>query len=162
MKNAIIPFAVAAFLAVAIAVPSSAADEGAHKMMVFKSPTCGCCQEWVEIMSKAGFNVSVKDVEDIDTVKKLAAIPEQYQSCHTAKVGGYIVEGHVPASTIQKLLREKPDSADDWICTAMAWSKKSAFCSICAHMVALLSVCSRRKAARSRPNCSTTDGAFRQ
>ena len=109
MKNILVSFAAAAFLAVASAAPSSAAEEGAHKMMVFKSPTCGCCQEWVEIMSKAGFKVSVRDVEDLDTVKKLAVIPEQYQACHTAKVGGYVVEGHVPASTIQKLLREKPD-----------------------------------------------------
>ena len=60
-------------------------------------------------MAKAGFKMSVKNVEELDTVKKMAAIPDELQSCHTAKVGNYIVEGHVPVSTIRRMLSQKPD-----------------------------------------------------
>ena len=101
--------AATAFVAAAWSIPSVSAGNDAQDMIVFKSPTCGCCQEWVEIMSKAGFKMSVKNVEDLDTVKKMAAIPDELQSCHTARVGDYIVEGHVPASTIRRMLSQKPD-----------------------------------------------------
>ena len=80
-----------------------------HQMMVFKSPTCGCCGEWVKIMKDAGFELTVRNVEEMDSIKKMASIPDEMQSCHTAKVGGYIVEGHVPVRTIKRLLSEKPD-----------------------------------------------------
>ncbi len=78
-------------------------------MMVFKSPTCGYCGEWVNIMKKAGFEVTVENVEEMDGVKRMASIPENLASCHTAKIGDYIVEGHVPVSTIKRLLSEKPE-----------------------------------------------------
>ena len=101
--------AAATILAAAWSFPAISAEDKAHEVLVFKSPTCGCCQEWVDIMAKAGFKMSVKNVEELDTVKKMAAIPDELQSCHTAKVGNYIVEGHVPVSTIRRMLSQKPD-----------------------------------------------------
>jgi|SRR5215203_2512110 len=76
---------------------------------VFKSATCGCCSQWVEHMRAAGFTVRVKDLGDaeLQQLKKKAGVPDSAQSCHTARVGGYIVEGHVPASTVRRLLVER-------------------------------------------------------
>ena len=79
-------------------------------MTVWKSPWCGCCGKWVEHMEAAGFEVQVEEVEDLGLVKRMAAVPEDLQSCHTARVGGYTVEGHVPASDILRLLDERPDT----------------------------------------------------
>ncbi|MCC2113688.1 MAG: DUF411 domain-containing protein [Hyphomicrobiales bacterium] len=77
-------------------------------MTVWKSPWCGCCGNWVKHMEEAGFTVEVREIEDLDIVKRQAGIPEKLQSCHTATVGGYIVEGHVPASDVKRLLQEQP------------------------------------------------------
>lgn len=75
---------------------------------VFKSPTCGCCSKWVEHLRSNGFTVNAHDVSDVNTERKRLGMPERYSSCHTASVGGYVVEGHVPAADIQRLLKEKP------------------------------------------------------
>lgn len=75
---------------------------------VWRSPYCGCCGEWVKHLEKSGFKVQVNMVEETSAVRKLAGIPEKLGSCHTAKVGGYALEGHVPASDIRRLLAEKP------------------------------------------------------
>lgn len=75
---------------------------------VYKSPTCGCCEKWVAHLQASGFTVHSKNVNDIPAVRKQLGMPDRLGSCHTAKVGGYVVEGHVPASDIQRLLREKP------------------------------------------------------
>lgn len=77
---------------------------------VVKTPTCGCCSAWVERMRAAGFTVNVRDVEDTAPVAKAAGVPDTMRSCHTAKVGGYVIEGHVPAEDIERLLAEKPDA----------------------------------------------------
>lgn len=82
--------------------------QAAERVEVFKSPYCGCCEKWVEHMRKAGFDVVTKDVNDVPAARKLAGMPERFGSCHTAKVGGYVVEGHVPATDVQRLLKEKP------------------------------------------------------
>ena len=79
-------------------------------MTVWKSPWCGCCGKWVDHMTAAGFEVQVEEVEDLGAVKRMAAVPDHLQSCHTARVGGYTVEGHVPASDIVRLLTERPDA----------------------------------------------------
>ncbi len=76
----------------------------------YRSPTCGCCELWVEHMRAAGFAVDVKTVSDMGTVKKEAGVPVGGGSCHTAHVGPYFVEGHVPASDIKRLLAEQPDA----------------------------------------------------
>jgi len=87
-----------------IASPAVAAVE----VEVYKSATCGCCNKWVDHMRNAGYKVITHDTEQLDQYKKMVGVPDDMQSCHTAKVGGYIIEGHVPAKEIMRLLREKP------------------------------------------------------
>ncbi|MGI9414555.1 MAG: DUF411 domain-containing protein [Hyphomicrobiales bacterium] len=79
------------------------------QMTVWKSPWCGCCTAWVQHMKDAGFKVEIKEVEDLGQVKRAAGIPEALQSCHTATVGGYAIEGHVPATDVKRLLTARPD-----------------------------------------------------
>jgi hypothetical protein len=74
---------------------------------VWKSPTCGCCTAWVDHMRKAGFTVNVSDVDDTGPTRKRLGMPAQLGSCHTALVGGYVLEGHVPADDVKRLLRTK-------------------------------------------------------
>jgi hypothetical protein len=81
------------------------------KVTVFKDPGCGCCKEWVEHLRKHAFDVTAKDTSDVTAVKSAARVPEQLHSCHTAFVNGYVVEGHVPAADILRLLSEKPKVA---------------------------------------------------
>lgn len=75
---------------------------------VYKSPDCGCCEKWVAHLQANGFTARSKNVSDIPAVRKEFGMPDRLGACHTAKIGGYVVEGHVPASDIQRLLREKP------------------------------------------------------
>jgi hypothetical protein len=75
---------------------------------VHKSPYCGCCVKWIEHMQAAGFEVEVVDTDDMTPVKQRVGIPPGKGSCHTAEVGGYFVEGHVPADDVKRLLDEKP------------------------------------------------------
>jgi hypothetical protein len=79
-------------------------------MEVYKSPTCGCCTVWVEHVRQAGFTTRVSDIDDasLDALKAKHGVPRTAQSCHTALVGGYVVEGHAPAAEIHRLLKEKP------------------------------------------------------
>lgn len=76
---------------------------------VWKDPTCGCCKDWIALLRKAGFAVTSHDSGNA-AVRAKAGIARQYGSCHTALVGGYAVEGHVPVREIQRLLRERPDA----------------------------------------------------
>jgi len=76
---------------------------------VWKSASCGCCQQWVDYLQDEGFEVIAHNVEDVVSIKqKLGITNPAIYSCHTAKVGGYIIEGHVPASDIRRLLNERP------------------------------------------------------
>ena len=79
-------------------------------MEVYKSPTCGCCAKWVEHVRQGGFTVKVTELDDaaLDAVKTKQGVPRTAQSCHTAVVNGYVVEGHVPVGEVQRLLKEKP------------------------------------------------------
>ena len=86
----------------------AAAATARPKMVVHKSPTCGCCSLWVEHVRAAGFEVEVRDREDLSAIKESLGVPYAKGSCHTAEVGGYFVEGHVPAADIQRLLAERP------------------------------------------------------
>lgn len=74
----------------------------------YKSPTCGCCTGWVDHAKAAGFTVKVIDTDDLASVKREMGVPGPLHSCHTAVVGGYIVEGHVPATDVKRLLAQKP------------------------------------------------------
>ena len=86
----------------------SAWAQSATQVEVFKSPYCGCCEKWIEHMQKNGFKVNAHNVNDIPAARKGLGMPDRLGSCHTAKVGGYLIEGHVPAADIQRLLKEKP------------------------------------------------------
>jgi hypothetical protein len=82
--------------------------QGSPKVDVFKSPSCGCCGGWVEHMRQNGFQVTTHDVADVPAERKKLGMPERLGSCHSAKIGGYVIEGHVPAADIRRLLKEKP------------------------------------------------------
>ncbi|OGT02197.1 MAG: metal-binding protein [Gallionellales bacterium RIFCSPLOWO2_02_58_13] len=75
---------------------------------VYKSAQCGCCKLWAEHLEKSGFKVILHNVDDIPAARKKLGMPDQYGSCHTARVGQYLVEGHVPAADIKRLLKERP------------------------------------------------------
>lgn len=92
---------------------SDASAQQLPTVVVYKSPTCGCCEGWVEHMRAAGFTVDARDVDNDQLVKEKsdAGVPVPLQTCHTALVGDYVVEGHVPAEQIKRLLAEHPDVA---------------------------------------------------
>jgi hypothetical protein len=78
-------------------------------MVVYKSPTCGCCAKWIDHVKANGFRVEIHDVNDNVAAKKAEwRVPRELHSCHTAKVGDYVLEGHVPAAEIKRMLAEKP------------------------------------------------------
>jgi len=79
-------------------------------VVVHKNPTCGCCENWVAHMRQAGFSVEVRDEDNLDAIKQGLGVPVGKGSCHTAEVGGYMIEGHVPAEDVRRLLAEKPDA----------------------------------------------------
>jgi hypothetical protein len=99
--------AIGVFAAVVAAQWSSAAQQK-PVLSVFKSPTCGCCAKWVDHMKAAGFETRVQDVEDMAAVKAKLGVGTELSSCHTAQVDGYVIEGHVPATSVQRLLKERP------------------------------------------------------
>lgn len=86
----------------------STAQPAIKDMTVYKDPNCGCCSQWVDHVKKAGFTVTVRDTADMDSVKASFGVPNALASCHTARVGNYAIEGHVPADLIVKLLKEQP------------------------------------------------------
>ena len=103
------------FLGLVVAAPVATwlgtpafADAG-PAVEVWKDPTCGCCKDWIALLRKAGFVVTSHDSGNA-AVRAKARIARQYGSCHTALVGGYAVEGHVPVREIQRLLRERPNA----------------------------------------------------
>lgn len=75
---------------------------------VYKSPTCGCCNKWIDHLKANGFTVRGHDTDNVVQQKYRLGVPPGYGSCHTAEVNGYLVEGHVPAREIKRLLKEKP------------------------------------------------------
>jgi hypothetical protein len=100
----------AALAAGGLALYSSQQQASAQPTLtVFKSPTCGCCEKWAEHMEAAGFKVRTEDVQDLSAIKARFRVPGTLHSCHTAIVEGYVIEGHVPASEVWRLLKEKPD-----------------------------------------------------
>ena len=100
-----------------VALLASAAAPVTHehpapvRVTVFKDPNCGCCRSWIEHLRKHGFEVVARDTSDVGGAKRAGRVPQQLYSCHTAFVNGYIVEGHVPAADIRRLLQDKPKVA---------------------------------------------------
>ncbi len=92
----------------AIAAEPVAAGER-PTITVYKSPTCGCCAKWIDHVKAHGFEVVTHDTNDMSRVKAMTGVPGKLASCHTAIVDGYVIEGHVPADLIQRLLEERPE-----------------------------------------------------
>ena len=94
-----------------LALLAMAGNAAAATLLVTKSITCGCCGDWVEHMKKAGFAVQVREVDDTGPTATRLAVPDELRSCHTSQIGGYVIEGHVPAADIKRLLATKPKAA---------------------------------------------------
>lgn len=97
-------------LLIGLSAPAAWAAPAVPTIDVYKSPTCGCCVKWIDHLEANGFTVRSHDTGDLAQHKQRLGIPAGYQSCHTAEVGGYVIEGHVPAGDIKRLLKEKPQA----------------------------------------------------
>jgi hypothetical protein len=87
---------------------SALAGDAQPTIQVYKTPTCGCCTKWIDSLRAAGFEVKATDMPDLTALKAMNGVPTKLSSCHTAIVSGYVVEGHVPAADLKRLLEEKP------------------------------------------------------
>jgi hypothetical protein len=105
----------ASFLVLALttgaARPSVEATSKEPTITVYKDANCGCCKSWIEHLIKHGYHVDAKDSPDMTEIKKSLGVPDGLTSCHTAVVNGYLIEGHVPAADIARLLKTKPKIA---------------------------------------------------
>jgi hypothetical protein len=109
MKTGISRRAALQALALLAAAPLTVRAQAALPLVeVYKSPTCGCCKQWIKHLEANGFKVKAIDVEETLSFRARFGMPDRYGSCHTALIGGYVVEGHVPGREIKRLLREKP------------------------------------------------------
>lgn len=99
-------FGIGSTLAPSGGIPSATAAT----VTVWKSASCGCCGAWVDHMREAGYAVQVIETDDLDPVREAKGVPAALGSCHTATVGGYVLEGHVPAADVARLLAEKPQA----------------------------------------------------
>jgi hypothetical protein len=91
-------------------MPSVSALAQTPAILVHKDPDCGCCTGWVRHLRDAGFAVTVEDTADLEVVRKRLGVPADLAACHTAEIAGYVIEGHVPALALRKLLNERPDA----------------------------------------------------
>jgi hypothetical protein len=110
LKNLIAVVIVVGLLPLEVLAETGKAAE-LESITVYKSPTCGCCSQWVRHLQDNGFKVEAINRSDMNDVKSEAGVPRQLASCHTAVIGGYVIEGHVPATDIKRLLKERPDVA---------------------------------------------------
>jgi hypothetical protein len=99
-----------AALPLAGGMPSRVRAEALPPVVVWKDVNCGCCEGWVRHLRDAGFSVTVRDVPDMAAIKRARNVPDSLQSCHTAVVAGYVIEGHVPAGDIKRLIAGQPSS----------------------------------------------------
>lgn len=97
--------------AMAADAPAGTSVQDLPTVLVYKTPTCGCCNGWIEHLEEEGFTVDARDTRDLMTVKRDAGVPTQLSSCHTAIVDGYVVEGHIPAEHLKSLVADRPDIA---------------------------------------------------
>jgi hypothetical protein len=90
---------------------TAASTAAAPRVLVHKTPTCGCCADWVKHLRTNGFEVAVHDIPSTAAEQQRLGVPANLQSCHTAEVDGYVIEGHVPADLVRRLLSERPQIA---------------------------------------------------
>lgn len=95
------------FIVLVLALTGAGIAQAATTITLHKSPTCGCCEKYVDYLRENGFAVKVVNESDMDAIKKRRGV-SHVASCHTALVNGYVVEGHVPVAAIRKMLKEKP------------------------------------------------------
>lgn len=95
-------------IAIAFALSLLATPALTAELTMYKNPSCGCCQGWAEYMQGQGWQTKIIDVDEIERVKRQYGVPARMESCHTAIIDGYVVEGHVPVAAIDKLLKERP------------------------------------------------------
>lgn len=113
MRNLVLllPVLAAAFLAVPAPAQEPARSESTPLVTVTRSPTCGCCAKWGEHLEANGFRVQMRNVADLKPIKREKGVPAPLASCHTGEVEGYVIEGHVPAADVRRLLEQRPDVA---------------------------------------------------
>lgn len=87
-------------------IPAQAGEK--PEATLFKTPDCGCCEGYASYLRQHGYKVTVEPSHNMPLIKRLAGVPERFEGCHTTKIGGYVVEGHVPIGSLEKLLRERP------------------------------------------------------
>jgi len=107
-RNRIVTAVAVALAALGVGLTVAWRSEAAPEVRVYRSATCGCCEGWARHLERNGFDVEVIDVERLEAVKARLGIPRGLASCHTAEVDGFLVEGHVPAEDVHRLLRERP------------------------------------------------------
>lgn len=93
-----------------LAASAAPAPQAKSVVVIHKSPTCGCCSKWVDHMKAAGFATEVHDMADVEPIKNKHRVPADLRSCHTALADGVVIEGHVPADLVKKLLAERSKS----------------------------------------------------
>ena len=98
------------FAPYSLAADQSPTRQFGKEITVYKSPTCGCCGGWVEYLRRNGFRATVVNQYDLSQIRAQYGITRELQSCHTAVVDGYVIEGHVPADDIWRLIAEKPEA----------------------------------------------------
>ncbi len=103
--RSVIPWLFSAGFAALVACAETTATVGIE---VYKTPTCGCCSKWIDHLESHGFEVRAHDLRDLSQLKRDHGVPRELASCHTAIVDGYVIEGHVPASDVARLLEERP------------------------------------------------------
>ena len=103
----VVAVAAAAFAGFSVINGSSSAKE----ILVYKTPTCGCCGKWVEHLEAEGYDVTTQDVNNLTGIKNMHKIPAGLRTCHTGIIDGYVIEGHVPARFVTQLIEQKPDIA---------------------------------------------------
>lgn len=106
MKRALSVMGIVAAAIVGVGCTEAPAET--TEVTVYKTATCGCCKDWMRHLRANGFTVNAYDVQNLDQIRRQNGVSPQLGSCHTARVGGYVIEGHVPAQDIKRLLTEKP------------------------------------------------------
>lgn len=107
MKKATLAMALTGALGFTTPLMAATAAQNIH---VYKSPTCGCCKDWVKHLEDNGFEVEVTETQNLNPIKMDANLTPALASCHTAFIGDYVIEGHVPAAEIHKLIAQAPDA----------------------------------------------------
>ncbi|WP_299821773.1 DUF411 domain-containing protein [uncultured Jannaschia sp.] len=103
--------AAAASILGAVGAPLAALAADRPLLDIARDPTCGCCSAWADLAREAGYDVRMRNADDMAAVKEAAGVPDNLRACHTARLDGYVIEGHVPFEVMSRLLAERPDIA---------------------------------------------------